>query len=363
MSNLQTLFNNRSLPEIKRYQTAIHNIRRGAKTKKQKINAIRRQTNYMNLMFNTGAELGGNEGFEKSHFIDNNLTLDFFKKIDIDYMFNAIAIPRSKNKHSILGNVADAYKVLRYLDFTSPQAPDGNVYVDAHAPVPSRMAREPPPPPGPGGGLTRVAPMPPAASSIPPPASSVVRRGPGSLQQRGAPLGNHSKPVKKGKSEIGVDDDDDDDLDINIGTNNNNSNDNFGDSDSDVDVSNVRSNLRRNSASKINPPLPKGRRRGFFARNNNNNNSNDNSNDNIPDYSSTDDMVADESLNITAGQSKPKKKPKKKLAKKKGRKSKAQKLDDLIEGQRNFVSTTNRARRRLEEQGLGGMNDFSLGGP
>ena len=152
--NLQTLFNNRSLPDIQRYQSAIHNIRRGARSKKQKIKAIRKQVNYMNTMYNTGAELGGNEGFEKSFFIDNNDTLDFFKKMDIDYMFNAIAIPRSKGKHSILGNVQDAYRIIRYLDFTAPQDHAARpAYIDPHIPDPlPPMINEVPPPGGPGGG-------------------------------------------------------------------------------------------------------------------------------------------------------------------------------------------------------------------
>ena len=192
-SNLQTLFNNRSLPDIQRYQSAIHNIRRGAKTKKQKIKAIRKQVNYMNTMYNTGAELGGNEGFEKSHFIDNNDTLDFFKKMDIDYMFNAIAIPRSKGKHSILGNVQDAYRIIRYLDFTAPQdGPPNRPAIDPHNPPPAGPMMNEIPPPGAAaaafyglaGGSSGGPPPPPPP---PPGGSGGFGSGPGPSGSGGPP--------------------------------------------------------------------------------------------------------------------------------------------------------------------------------
>ena len=156
MSNLQTLFANRTVPDVKRFQSAIRNIRKGAKTKQQRINAIQNQTNYMNTMFNAGAELGGSDGYDTSSFLNSNDYLKHFKKADIDYMFHAIAIPNAKSKTSILGNVQDAYNVLRYLDFTAPRGGARPAdYIDPHRPAGAApMISGPPgggPPPGGGG--------------------------------------------------------------------------------------------------------------------------------------------------------------------------------------------------------------------
>ena len=118
MSNFDILFKNRSLPQIKQYQSAIRNIRKNARTKAQKINAINKQANYMNLMHNAGSELGGNNNIDT---INNNNTLNFFKKQDIDYIFKSINVPSGQSKTAILGDVKEAYKVIKYLDFTKPK--------------------------------------------------------------------------------------------------------------------------------------------------------------------------------------------------------------------------------------------------
>ena len=114
MSNFDALFRQRTVPQILSYQRAIRNIRKNAKTKAQRINAIKQQTDYMNLMFNTGFECGGNEICQKSMLFD----FSQLRKSDIDQIWNALNIPYSKTKSSILGNMKDVYGTLRYLDFT-----------------------------------------------------------------------------------------------------------------------------------------------------------------------------------------------------------------------------------------------------
>ena len=116
MSNFDSLFKNASLPQVKRYQTAIKTIRKNARTKSQKIDAIRNQINYMSLMSNAGHHHGGVDGLGGFN-PENNDAFDFFKKSDVDYIFNALNVPYSKTKSSILGNVKDVYKVIKYMDF------------------------------------------------------------------------------------------------------------------------------------------------------------------------------------------------------------------------------------------------------
>ena len=168
MSNLEALFGARTLPQIQSYQSAIRNIRKNAKTKGEKIKAIERQTNYMNLMFNSGAELGGKQGIDTSYFLGGEMGLKHFKKADVDYIFSALNVPYTKTKSSILGNVKEAYNVMRYLEFAGPREPGPDKYVHPQA---AHL---------PGGGM---APPPVAAGEVPPvaappPMSMLARRGP-----------------------------------------------------------------------------------------------------------------------------------------------------------------------------------------
>lgn len=156
MSNLDTLFKNRSFPQIKTYQSAIRNIRKNARTKGEKIQAIKRQTNYMNLMFNSGSELGGQQGIDASYFLKGDLGLSSFKKADVDYIFSALNVPYTKTKSSILGNVKDVYNVMRYLEFTQP-APAGPVtYTHPQAAAPIPYEGPAPPAPGPAPAMRAV---------------------------------------------------------------------------------------------------------------------------------------------------------------------------------------------------------------
>ena len=114
MSNLETLFNKSSADDIRLYQKCISNLRKNSKTRDGKICAIINQVKYMNKMFNTGNQLGGNES-DVATKITKNMFNDYSDK-DVNYIFKSIHIPYSKSKKSILGNVQSAYKTIQFLD-------------------------------------------------------------------------------------------------------------------------------------------------------------------------------------------------------------------------------------------------------
>ena len=51
-NNFDLLFQNRTPDQLNQYLNVIRDIRKGARTKKQKINALTKQMHFMNLMFN-----------------------------------------------------------------------------------------------------------------------------------------------------------------------------------------------------------------------------------------------------------------------------------------------------------------------
>ena len=121
MSNFDTIFQRLSTSDLQAFHQKINSIRKGANTKKKKIDAIKQQSHYLHLLYNSGAEFGGSDGFDA---FNDNIYLDFFNKQDIDYIFAGLKIPQSNNKVTILGDLKKVYSFVQYLDFTFPKKPE-----------------------------------------------------------------------------------------------------------------------------------------------------------------------------------------------------------------------------------------------
>ena len=128
MSGLDSLFSKRTVPEIHSYRNAIRNIRKNVKTKKQKIEAIKKQTEYMNLLWNAGST----SNYHISIFTDTFNPLESFTGKDVDIVWNALNLPYTKSKSSILGNMKLIYGALKYLDFAKdPTESEADADADA----------------------------------------------------------------------------------------------------------------------------------------------------------------------------------------------------------------------------------------
>ena len=121
---MEHLFKNKSKDEIRAYVNVIHNIRKKKKTKKQKIKAINRQLNFMNLMHNAGVQMSG--GNKYLHLNYNTGFLNRFTKPDVDSIFSDLNIGKSRNLSQTLGNFEQSYSKMKYLDLVSDEPYDAS---------------------------------------------------------------------------------------------------------------------------------------------------------------------------------------------------------------------------------------------
>ena len=117
-NNFDILFQNKTQDEIGQYLTVLRDIRKGAKSKKQKIKAMTEQMKFVNLMFNAGHEMGGS-GIPVQLSADSNEFLQMFHRQDINSLWREMHVPANKTSSSILGDVKNVYGIMKYLDFTS----------------------------------------------------------------------------------------------------------------------------------------------------------------------------------------------------------------------------------------------------
>ena len=117
-NNFDILFQTSTADELDMYANALKNIRKGKKTKAQKIQALNDQMKLMNLMYNAGHQAGGN-GIPSQLNPSSNDFLQMFHATDINSLWNEMNVPVNKTTSSILGDVKNVYGVMKYLDFTS----------------------------------------------------------------------------------------------------------------------------------------------------------------------------------------------------------------------------------------------------
>lgn len=117
-NNFDILFQTSTAEELNMYANAIRNIRKGKRTKSQKIQALNDQMKLMNLMFNAGHQAGGN-GLPNQLNPTSNDFLQMFHATDVNTLWNEMNIPASKTSSSILGDVHTAWNVMKYLGFTA----------------------------------------------------------------------------------------------------------------------------------------------------------------------------------------------------------------------------------------------------
>ena len=130
--NFDILFETSTNDELDLYFNTMRRIRKGAKTKKQKVNALNQQMQLMNLMHNAGHEAGGSSIPTQLNAHSNDF-LQMFHSTDINSLWEEMNIPANRTSSSIIGDVKNVYGVMKYLDFTSnidESIDDQNVNVD-----------------------------------------------------------------------------------------------------------------------------------------------------------------------------------------------------------------------------------------
>lgn len=138
MDNFSTLWNQHSKQQHQHIHNVIRSIRHKKKTKKDKIDAIVNQVNFMTLLNNAGYDLGGFQP-KRSPAVSSQF-LQTFKKRDIDSIFRDLHVPRSKSTRSGLAHIQNAFNTLEYYEFTSQ-----TVDASPSASPPSSVSGSPPP--------------------------------------------------------------------------------------------------------------------------------------------------------------------------------------------------------------------------
>lgn len=125
MSNFETLMRKKPLKQVLQYQNVISNFRKHKKTKKQKIQAIKNQANFITLMKNSDNEMSGRK--ERMQSVIDVDILNQFKTHEIADIYQALKLPKTRSKSSFLSGIRNAHRTLRQYELISYKTPAKNV--------------------------------------------------------------------------------------------------------------------------------------------------------------------------------------------------------------------------------------------